>query len=80
MVKIKLTRTGKKHHPMYRIVVDEARNKRDGKYIENLGYYIPTTTPKTITLDLEKYDAWLKKGAKPTLTVAALEKKVRSTK
>lgn len=79
MVKIKLTRTGKTHQPMYRIVVKEARDRRDGKYIENLGYYIPTTTPKTIHLDLVKYDAWIKKGAQPTVTVAALEKKVRKT-
>ena len=79
MVKIKLTRTGKKHHPMYRIVVVEAREKRDGKYVESLGHYNPTSNPKTIVLDLVKYDEWIKKGAQPTLTVASLEKKMRKS-
>lgn len=74
MLKIKLSRTGKKHEPSYRIVVIEAREKRDGKYVENLGYYIPTSTPETISLDLERYNAWLQKGAQPTLTVANLAK------
>lgn len=75
MVKIRLTRTGKTHQPSYRIVVVEENTKRDGEYLVSLGHYIPTTTPKTIVLDKKEYDAWIKKGAQPTPTVASLVKK-----
>ena len=73
MVKIKLSRTGKKHQPSYRIVVVEAKSKRDGEYLENLGHYNPVT--KELVFDKTKVDAWLAKGAQPTLTVRALLKK-----
>ena len=78
MLKIKLFRTGKKKQPRYRIVVVEARSKRDGKYIELLGTYNPLTQPSEIKLDLEKYQSWVKKGAQPTNTVRSLYQKVRS--
>jgi len=74
MVKIRLTRTGKQHQPSYRIVVVEENSKRDGEYIEKLGHYIPTTTPKTIVLNKVAYAAWIKKGAQPTTTVASIVK------
>ena len=75
MLKIRLTRTGKKNQPSYRIVVKEARSKRDGKYTELLGYYNPLTDPATIKLDKDRYQSWLKKGAQPTDTVRRLAKK-----
>lgn len=72
MLKIKLTRLGKKKEPRYRIVVNERRDKRDGSYLESLGYYHPAEQPKALKLDLKAYDAWIAKGAKPTATVAFL--------
>jgi len=75
MLKIKLTRTGKKNYPSYKIVVNEARDKRDGKYLDLLGIYNPNTHPHTLKFDQKKIDYWLTKGAKPTLTVARLIKK-----
>jgi len=78
MVKIKLMRTGRTGIPFYRVVAVEAKTKRDGKYIEKLGLYNPAASPKIIEIDLEKYDAWLKKGAQPTDTVASLAKKLKA--
>lgn len=72
MLKIKLTRLGKKAEPRYRIVVNECRDKRDGQYVAQLGIYQPAETPKRLELDLAAYAEWLKKGAQPTETVAFL--------
>lgn len=80
MLKIKLARFGKKHQPHYRIVINEARDKRDGKYVAAIGYYSPTEQPKVLELDMTAYDEWTKKGAQPTETVAALAEYVRSGK
>lgn len=71
-VKIRLARHGAKKAPYYRIVVADSRARRDGRYIEQVGSYNPCTTPAAVTLDLEKVDAWVAKGAKPTDTVARL--------
>lgn len=76
MLKIKLARFGQKGQPHYRIVVNEARDKRDGQYIAKLGHYAPTQSPKLLELDLKTYQAWLAKGAQPTPTVASLAQKV----
>lgn len=73
MVKLKLSRTGKKHQPHFRIVAIEAKTKRDGEYIEMIGHYSPLT--KELVLDKAKYDAWISKGAQPTETVATLYKR-----
>ncbi len=70
MLKIKLTRLGKKAEPRYRIVVNECREKRDGQCVAELGYYHPAEQPKKLQLDLVAFEAWLKKGAQPTDTVA----------
>ncbi len=78
MLKIKLSRFGKRHQPEYRIVVNEARDKRDGKYVALLGQYAPTRNPKVLTLDLKAYADWLTKGAQPTETVANLAKRAES--
>lgn len=78
MLKIKLARFGKKKQPHYRIVVNEARDKRDGRYVDALGHYAPTMVPKVLTVDMVKYADWLKKGAQPTETVAALVTRFQS--
>lgn len=76
MVKIKLSRFGKRDYPVYRIVVSEARSKRDGKHVDMLGTYNPHLTPASITIDQQKYTNWLKKGAQPTETVKKLFTKI----
>jgi small subunit ribosomal protein S16 len=73
-VKIKLTRVGMKKQPTYRVVIQEARSKRDGRFIENLGFYNPRTSPPTITVDAERVNYWLGKGAQPTDSVGRLLK------
>ncbi len=75
-VKIRLKRTGKKKMPSYRIVVADARSPRDGRIIENLGWYNPLTNPSTINVNEEKVLGWLKNGAQPTESVAMLLKRV----
>ena len=80
MLKIKLARFGKKHQPHFRIVINEARDKRDGKYIAVIGHYAPAQQPKILDLDLKEYEAWQKKGAQPTDTVAALAERVKAGK
>jgi len=71
-VKIRLTRRGRKKHPLYHIVVADSRAPRDGKYIEKLGLYNPTTNPPTIDLDFDKALDWVQKGAKPTDTCRSI--------
>ena len=73
-VKIRLRRMGAKKTPFYRIVVADSRAPRDGRFIEELGYYSPLTEPKTVKIDNEKAAKWLKNGAKPTETVERLFK------
>lgn len=63
MVKIRLSRTGKRNAPSYRIVVADCQKKRDGRIVEKLGFYDPKTEPKTISLDRKRLDYWLSKGA-----------------
>ncbi len=75
-VKIRLKRTGKKKMPSYRIVVADSRSPRDGRIIENLGWYNPLTNPSTINVNEEKVLSWLKNGAQPTESVAMLLKRV----
>ncbi|MBQ3900215.1 MAG: 30S ribosomal protein S16 [Clostridia bacterium] len=71
-VKIRLRRMGKKKAPFYRIVVADSRYPRDGRFIEEVGYYDPMTDPVTIKVDKEKVDKWLATGAQPTETVRSL--------
>ncbi|NMB28236.1 MAG: 30S ribosomal protein S16 [Tissierellia bacterium] len=73
-VKIRLRRMGAKKNPFYRIVVADSRSPRDGRFIEEIGYYSPLTDPKTIKIDDEKANEWLSNGAKPTDTVDRLFK------
>ena len=78
MLKIKLARFGKRKQPHYRIVVNEARDKRDGQYVDLIGHYEPSVTPKTLQIDMVKVEEWLKKGAQPTDTVQSLITRFKS--
>ena len=73
-VKIRLRRMGAKKTPYYRIVVADSRYPRDGRFIEEIGYYNPLTEPKTFKVDEEKAKKWISNGAQPTDTVKALFK------
>ncbi|MDO4548024.1 MAG: 30S ribosomal protein S16 [Clostridia bacterium] len=75
MVKIRLKRMGMKKEPFYRIVVTDSRNPRDGRFIEELGYYNPVSDPVQLKVDQERAKYWLGVGAQPTDTVRALLKK-----
>ena len=75
MVKIRLRRMGAKKAPFYRVIVADARSPRDGRFIEEIGYYNPMTNPAEIKIDADKANEWLKKGAQPTETVRSLLKK-----
>ena len=75
MLKIKLFPTGKRNQRKFRIVIAEARSKREGKYLEVLGFYDPLTDPATLSLDKERYQQWINKGAQPTQTVRLLANK-----
>ena len=72
MVKIRLRRMGKKKSPFYRIVVADSRSPRDGRFIEEVGYYNPMTNPAEIKVEEEKVQKWLQNGAQPTETVKSL--------
>ena len=73
-VKTRLTRLGKKKQPTYRVIVADERAPRDGRFIEEIGFYDPTQEPSVVKIDTEKAKDWLGKGAKPTDTVAKLLK------
>ena len=70
---------GAKKAPFYRVVVADSRYPRDGRFIEELGYYNPTTNPAEIKIDVEKAQTWVKNGAQPTETVKSLLKKAGIT-
>ena len=74
-VKIRLRRIGAKKNPFYRIVVADSRYPRDGRFIEEIGYYDPTVEPSVLKVDAEKAKKWIATGAQPTDTVKALFKK-----
>ena len=76
-LKIRLTRIGATHQPHYRVVVAEARSRRDGDPVEVLGTYDPRSKGVTAKLNLDRVDHWLAKGAKPSDTLNALIKKAR---
>ena len=74
-VKMRLRRMGAKKAPFYRVIVADSRSPRDGRFIEELGYYNPRTEPVELKIDAERAKVWLKNGAQPTETVKALLKK-----
>lgn len=73
-VKIRLRRMGAKRAPFYRIVVADSRYPRDGRFIEEIGYYNPTTEPATVKIDAEAAKKWIGNGAQPTDTVRSILK------
>ena len=76
-VKIRLRRMGKKKQPHYRIVVADSRSPRDGRFVENLGYYSPVREPALLKVDLDRVDYWLGEGAIASPTVGSLVSKAR---
>ncbi|MFW5998132.1 MAG: 30S ribosomal protein S16 [Bacillota bacterium] len=74
-VKIRLKRVGKKRSASFRLIVSESKFATQGRFIEELGYYDPTTEPETYNIDEEKAIKWLNNGAKPSNTVRSLLKK-----
>ena len=74
-VKIRLRRMGAKKAPFYRVVVADSRFPRDGRFIEEIGYYDPTKDPAGVKIDSDKAKAWIANGAQPTDTVRVLLKK-----
>ena len=80
MVKIRLKIMGANKKPFYRIVVADSRYPRDGRFIEEIGYFNPITEPETVKIDEEKANKWLATGAQPTDTVKRLLKKAEILK
>jgi small subunit ribosomal protein S16 len=74
-VKMRLRRIGAKKAPFYRVIVADSRSPRDGRFIEEIGYYNPLTDPVEIKIDAEKAKKWISDGAQPTETVKVLLKK-----
>ena len=75
MVKIRLKRMGMKKKPFYRVIVADERASRDGRFVDEIGYYNPVSNPVELKIDTEKAQTWMKNGAQPTDTVRALLKK-----
>ena len=74
-VKIRLTRTGAKKAPTYRVIVADSRSPRDGRFIEEIGHYNPRREPVEVVINEDRAKVWLKNGAQPTETVKSLLKK-----
>ena len=74
-VKIRLRRMGAKKAPFYRVVVADSRYPRDGRFIDEIGYFDPTKEPSVVNIDADKAKAWIAKGAQPTDTVKTILKK-----
>ena len=74
-VKMRLRRMGAKKAPFYRVIIADSRSPRDGRFIEEIGYYNPMTNPAEIKIDAEKAKKWIDNGAQPTETVKSLLKK-----
>jgi small subunit ribosomal protein S16 len=72
---IRLARHGAKKHPFYRIIVTDSRAPRDGRRLEQLGTYDPLQSPPRVTIEAEKLALWLRRGARPSVTVAQLIKR-----
>ena len=78
MVRLRMTRMGRKKRPFYRIVAADSRSPRDGRNIETLGWYDPMSKPKGLKLDIERVDYWLGQGASPSDTVGKLIERARA--
>lgn len=78
MVKIRLARFGSKKNAFFRVVATDSRNPRDGRALEQLGYYDPMVNPPNIKINLDRVDFWVANGAQTSDTVANLIKRARS--
>jgi small subunit ribosomal protein S16 len=76
-VKIRMKRVGTKNTPAYRIVVADGRSPRDGKFIEEIGTYLPLKKDDNVTIKLDRAEYWVSKGAQPSDTVASFIKKAK---
>ncbi len=76
-LKIRMTRVGSTHNPIYRVAVAEARSRRDGAAVEQIGNYNPRAKGNQLTLDVARYEYWLSQGAKPSDTVNGLYKRAK---
>ena len=72
MLAIRLRKAGSKKRPFYRVVVTDSRAARDSSFVEVLGFYNPRTTPETLNLKRDRFDAWVSQGALPSDTVRTL--------
>lgn len=79
LLRIRLSRHGRKKDPHYRVVVAEKKSPRDGRFVEIVGYYNPALKPVRLHLDLNRIDHWVEQGAQPSNTVRSLIKKVRQS-
>lgn len=77
-VKIRLTRIGKKNNPKYRIIVIEEGKKRDGRYVDNIGFYDPMVNPHTLNINQEKFDLWRSRGAQMSAGFQRLFKNIKT--
>jgi small subunit ribosomal protein S16 len=78
MVRIRLTRLGAKKRPFYRVIIADSRSPRDGRFIEQVGYYDPMKQPFELKLQLDRIDHWIGQGAKPSETVERLITRARA--
>lgn len=78
MVRIRLTRLGAKKKPFYRVIVTDSRSPRDGRSIEQIGFYNPMAEPPALQIDLARVDHWIGHGAQPSDTVSDLIKRARA--
>ena len=78
MVKIRLARGGTKKRPYYRVVVADQKSKRDGRYLEHIGFYNPMVTDNRFEIDSERFNYWISVGAQPTDRVSKLIKKSKA--
>ena len=78
-VKLRLKRTGNKNNPCWRVIVADSKAPRDGRHIEEIGFYNPTITPSELKIDLERADYWISVGAQPSEQVASLIKRAKVT-
>ena len=76
-LKIRLSRVGTKNEPHYRVVVAEARSRRDGDAVEQIGAYNPRAKGNTMTIKLDRVDYWMSKGAKPSATMHSMIKRAK---
>lgn len=79
MLRIRLSRHGRKKDPHFRVVVAEKHKAREGRFVEIVGYYNPALKPVRLNLDLDRIDHWVKQGAQPSNTVRVLINKVRQS-